>query len=287
MENLEQSTYRDIGGLLIIDKPSSMTSRDVVNKISKRLNLKSVGHTGTLDPLATGVLVITLGKANKLSSKLTSEYKEYIAKFELGSETDTLDREGKVVKTSNKVCTNDEITDAILSFKGSYLQEVPLYSAVKVEGRRLYDYARSGIEVVLPKREVDIKEIEVISIDRAITIRTVVSKGTYIRSLIRDIGRKLGTYAFMSELKRTRQGKFSIEDAVSLDNPDLEEHIIDYIDYLDIEEKSVDSELLKKVSNGVKLKLDSTKAFVLFKYEDKRVAIYKRANSQYEMFIKY
>lgn len=279
----------NIDGILIVDKPAGMTSRDVVNKIGRILNTKSVGHTGTLDPLATGVLVVTMGKANKLCKILTSEYKEYVATFTLGYEADTLDIEGRRVANSDKKVSDFEIREVIDSFKGSYLQEVPLYSAVKVNGRRLYDYARNGIDVELPKREVTIKEIDIVSIGKDIVIRTSVSKGTYIRSLIRDIGRKLGTYATMTDLRRTKQGKFTIEDAVRLDSENLKESIKDFTECIDdlAQVEVEDLELLKKVSNGVVLDSNYGTLFVLFKKNDERIALYRLENGQYRMFIKF
>lgn len=284
---MNKSTYKEYDGVLIIDKPAGMTSRDVVDKVSKILGTKKVGHTGTLDPLATGVLVITIGKSNKLCDKLASEYKEYIATFTLGSETDTLDIEGTVVKQSSRLVSEKEIREAILSFKGTYLQEVPLYSAVKVDGRRLYDYARKGETVALPKREVEIKEIEILSIGAEIVIRCVVSKGTYIRSLIRDIGRKLGTYATMNELRRTKQGKFSIEEAVSLGD-DMVSKIKSLEEVLDnLEVVEVDGDMLKKVTNGVKLDTKYSSSYVLFESSREKVALYEKCGDQYQMFIKY
>ncbi|HBA37276.1 MAG TPA: tRNA pseudouridine(55) synthase TruB [Firmicutes bacterium] len=286
MKKIKSTSEYD--GILIIDKISGMTSRDVVDKVSKILGTKKVGHTGTLDPLATGVLVLTIGKSNKLCNILISEYKEYEATFILGYETDTLDIEGKVLFESDASCSDEQIVDAISSFQKKYEQEVPLYSAVKVGGKRLYEYARCGIDVVLPKREVDIRKIEVISIDEEIKIRCCVSKGTYIRSLIRDIGRKLGTYATMSALRRTKQGNFSIEDAVSFECEDLPLKIRNIEEVLDdLEIVEVTGELEKKVSNGARLKSDYTHRFVMFVEKGSKIALYEKDGEVYKMFIKY
>ena len=152
-----------MSGIIVINKPSNYTSRDIVNIVSRELHTKKVGHTGTLDPMATGVLVVCAGEATKLVELITDTYKEYEAEITLGILTDTLDSEGNILKEEDVSFTKEEITKAISSMKGKYIQEVPIYSAIKVNGKKLYEYAREGIEVTLPKREVDIKEIELIS----------------------------------------------------------------------------------------------------------------------------
>ena len=200
-----------MNGIIIVNKEKDYTSRDIVNIISKVLGTKKVGHTGTLDPLATGVLVVTIGKCTKLTDYLTSSYKEYIAEFELGYLTDTLDNTGNILKKSEHKVSKEEIIKVTNSFKKKYNQQVPLYSAVKINGKKLYEYARNNIDIALPSRIVDIKEIEVLNIEeQKITIKCLVSKGTYIRSLIRDIGNELNTYATMTSLIRTKQGIFDI-----------------------------------------------------------------------------
>ena len=188
-------------GLLVVNKPKGITSRDVVNKVCRKFNTKSVGHIGTLDPLAEGVLVCLIGKYTKLANILTNHDKEYIASFKLGILTDTLDITGNVLKEDKKDFNKNEIINALNHFKGTYNQEVPIYSAVKVNGKKLYEYARNNIDVKLPSKIVNIYDIELIDIkDDIITIKCKVSKGTYIRSLIRYIGAFLGTYATMTSL---------------------------------------------------------------------------------------
>ena len=170
-----------MNGVLLINKEKGITSSDVVVKLKHILNTKKVGHTGTLDPLAEGLMLVTVGKATKISNLLVEKYKEYIATFELGYQTDTYDTEGKVINKSDKVVEKDEIIKVINSYKKTYLQEVPIYSSVKVNGKKLYEYARNNIEVELPKREVEIKDIEILSIEEnKVVIKTFVSKGTYI-----------------------------------------------------------------------------------------------------------
>ena len=213
-----------MNGIIVINKEKDMTSRDIVNIISKQLNVKKVGHTGTLDPIATGVLVVCLGSATKLVEILTSSYKEYEAEIILGTQTDSLDITGNIIKEEEVNFKKEEIINALESIKGKYMQEVPIYSAVKVNGMKLYEYARNNMNVTLPKKEVDIKEIELISDIRyennkiIFKFRCLVSKGTYIRSLIRDIAFKLNTVGIMSNLKRTKQGNFNIENSYTLND---------------------------------------------------------------------
>lgn len=211
-----------MNGIILVNKEKDYTSRDVVNIVGKILNTKKIGHTGTLDPLATGVLVLCVGNATKLCEILTSDEKEYIAKIVLGIETDTLDITGNILKQKEAIIDENKIDEILESFVGSYNQEVPKYSAVKVNGKKLYEYARNNEDVVLPKKEVtikNIKRISPVSYEHGKTIFEIkcqVSKGTYIRSLIKDIAIKLNTYGCMLELCRTKQGKFNIENCCSI-----------------------------------------------------------------------
>lgn len=274
--------------LMIVDKPINYTSRDVVNVVGKILNTKKVGHTGTLDPLATGVLVLTVGKATKLCDEVTSNYKEYEVTMELGYETDTLDIEGVKTKESNKKVSDDRILDVINSYVKKYDQEVPKYSAVKINGKKLYEYARLNIDVKLPKREVDIKSISNINIDgNIVSFTTFVSKGTYIRSLVRDIGQDLGTFATMTSLRRTVQGKFNIKDASNLQDIEHGNYkkisIGDALD--DIIVLDIDDIKYKEVINGVKQSVNLSNKYILYTYKGKNTAIYKKDGNIYKMFI--
>ena len=266
-----------MNGIILVNKEKNYTSRDVVNIVGKYLNTKKIGHTGTLDPIAEGVLVLVIGKCTKLTDYLTSEYKEYIAEFTLGYETDTLDNTGKIIKESNKNVTNNEIEKIINSFKGIYNQEVPLYSAVKINGKKLYDYARNNEEVELPSRSVDIKEIEILNIGKVIKIKCLVSKGTYIRSLIRDIGKSLGTYATMTSLVRTKSGDFSIENSYKLDDIKNNNYKIINIEevFKDYPKINIEDNELKKISNGNKLDNIYNSEYILFYYKNNLVCIYK------------
>ena len=265
-------------GIIVVDKEYGVTSRDVVNELSKIFKTKKIGHTGTLDPLATGVLVITIGKYTKLNEILTSTYKEYIATLKLGIKTDTYDIEGKVLEEKDVNLTEEEIKKTIMSFEGKYMQEVPIYSSVKINGKKLYEYARQGIDVSLPKREVDIRKIEVMSIDNNIVkFKCLVSKGTYIRSLINDIGSSLGCGAIMTALRRTKQGNFNIDEAYTLE--DIKNNNYKFVDIenkIDIHSVNIDDELLFKIKNGGILDNIYNEDTILFKYNNDMVAIYKK-----------
>lgn len=213
-----------MNGVFLVDKEAGVTSRDVVNEIIKKTETNKVGHTGTLDPLATGVLAVCVGRATKLVDYLTNADKTYIAEITLGIETDTLDLEGSILKEEIPMLTDENIFQAVMSMKGKYEQEVPIYSAIKVNGKKLYEYAREGIAVELPKREVEIYDISVVSpVVRennkiVFSVECSVSKGTYIRSLVRDIAYKLNTIGIMSKLRRIKQGNFLIEDCKEIDD---------------------------------------------------------------------
>ena len=266
-----------MNGIIVVNKERGYTSRDVVNIISNTLHTKKVGQTGTLDPMAEGVLVITVGKCTKLCDYLTSEYKEYIAEFDLGYLTDTLDSTGNILKTSDIVVNYNDVINVVNSFKGKYNQIVPLYSAVKINGKKLYEYARNNIDINLPSREVDIKKIELLSFGKNIKMRCLVSKGTYIRSLIRDIGDKLGTYATMTSLIRTKSGKFNIENSFILDdikNGNYKLITIDEIFSL-FPKINIDNEMYKSISNGNIVDNKYGSEYVLFYYKDELISIYK------------
>lgn len=244
--------------IIVINKDKDYTSRDVVNVIGKIFNTKKVGHTGTLDPLATGVLIVCMNKALKVVDLITASDKEYIAKVVLGIDTDTLDITGNIINECRTNVNVDMVKSVLNSFVGKSIQEVPKYSAVKVKGKKLYEYARNGIDVELPKREIQIFDIELISdIDivdgyQEFSFRVKVSKGTYIRSLIRDIGVKLGCFACMKELTRTKQGKFSIYESYTLnDIKNGNYKLLNIKDVIDIEKVVVSDNMLFKIKNGM------------------------------------
>ena len=276
-----------MNGILLINKPKGITSSDVVIKLRKILNTKKIGHTGTLDPLAQGLLVITVGEATKISSILIDHNKEYIATFKLGIKTDTYDTEGKILE-ENPIPKDLDIEKMILDFKGTYLQEVPIYSSVKVNGKKLYEYARNNIEVELPKREVNIENIEIISINNdLIKIKCKVSKGTYIRSLINDIGNKMGCGATMTELIRTKVDNFSIEDSYTLEDIENNNYkLISIEDSLNYPKIKVDKDLEFKISNGVKLDniYDIKDKVIFLNDNNKLLGIYERQHNKLKPF---
>lgn len=208
-----------MNGIILVNKDKDMTSRDVVNILSKKFNTRRLGHTGTLDPIATGVMGIAINDGLKIVDFLINDSKEYIATVKLGISTDTLDVTGNILEEENNYSlSKEQLIEVLNSFLGKYLQEVPIYSAVKVNGKRLYEYARENINVELPKREIEVFNIELIDLNAdEFSFRVKVSKGTYIRSLIRDIGIKLKVPCCMKSLQRTIQGNFKIEDSYTLD----------------------------------------------------------------------
>lgn len=274
-----------MNGILVVNKPYGYTSRDIVNIVSKELGTKKIGHTGTLDPIATGVLVLPIGKSLKVAELLTAESKEYIAKVILGYETDTLDVTGTETKRNIPNCTTKEIEETLKSFIGKSNQKVPMYSAVKVGGKKLYEYARAGIDVTPPTKEIEVFSLELLDsplfIDNIIefTIKCKVSKGTYIRSLIRDIGYKLKTFGTMKELTRTMQGEFRIENSYTLEDIKNKNYKL-----LSIKEAlpnikiiKVDDALLVKIKNGMVLDsfFEEEMSLIVDK-DNKEIAIYKQ-----------
>ena len=274
-------------GILVINKEKGYTSRDVVNKVSKILGTKKVGHTGTLDPLATGVLVLCIGKALKVVELLMNHDKEYIAKFKLGIDTDTLDITGKVLNTCDKKVTKEDLVKVLNNFQGLIKQEVPKYSAIKVNGKKLYEYARNNIEVKMPIKEVNIYKLELLDYNEdnmEVTIACRVSKGTYIRSLIRDIGNSLDIYATMTELERTKLGTYDINNSYTLS--DIEKGNYKLLDVEDIyseNQKMIidDENLLRKIKNGMVLdKFYDGKNKMLLDKNKNLIAIYTECNDK-------
>ncbi len=276
--NLTLEEYlQDFGCVLYINKPKDVTSFDVVNEISHLFGIKKVGHTGTLDPLATGVMLVCVGKATKIVELLTANDKEYIAGVKLGIETDTLDITGEVIDEKD-IPNNLNIEEVLNSYKKTYLQEVPKYAAVKVNGKKLYEYARNNIEVELPKKEVTIKEIELLNKDsNSFEFRSLVTKGCYIRSLIKDICTSLNTIGTMTSLIRTKQGIIDIKDTNTLEdlkNNNYNLHKIEEVlDYPIIE---LPSDLIKEVTNGMKITNNwDIKDKVIFTINNKLIGIYE------------
>jgi len=265
--------------ILLINKEKGMTSRDVINRLVKVFNTKKIGHFGTLDPLATGLLVVGIGAFTKLGNILDDETKEYEVEVLIGKSTDTYDITGKVINFQDISLEKEKIVSCLNSFLGVYMQEVPIYSAVKVNGKKLYEYARSGEEVVLPKKEVEILSISFNDLyerdgNKYFSFSCLVSKGTYIRSLINDISIKLGVSLCMSNLKRTKCGKFSIENSFTLD--DIESNnfsFLDITDVFDLEIIEVSDSLEHLVLNGTEIDIISDK-MILFTKDGSYISLY-------------
>ncbi|TCO79897.1 tRNA pseudouridine(55) synthase TruB [Marinisporobacter balticus] len=205
-------------GIINVLKPPNMTSHDVVYFIRRILKTKKVGHTGTLDPMAAGVLPICVGEATKVSQYLLNDKKKYRCEMTLGHNTDTQDRWGKIINTRPVNVIEKDIYDVFESFKGEIYQIPPMYSALKHKGKKLYELAREGKEVERKERKINIYELEIIQIsDKQILFDVLCSKGTYIRALCEDVGNKLQCGACMSFLLRTQSGKFTLDDTVTLE----------------------------------------------------------------------
>ena len=270
-------------GIILIDKPKGLTSRDVVNEVSKILKTKKIGHTGTLDPLATGVLVLCIGKATKLVELLTNHDKTYQANVLLGIKTDTYDVAGEVLFDEPTNFTFNDIEKMTDNFPRQYDQEVPIYSAVKINGKKLYEYARGNEQVILPKRQVSIYNLELLDVKQNdqhtnFSFIAEVSKGTYIRSLINDMALKLNTNGIMTDLKRIKAGDFTIDMCHSLD--DIKNNCFNIIpiekvleNYYTIE---VDNILYKKISNGAVIENTYDHELIVFTKDQKAIAIYKK-----------
>ncbi|MEG0684085.1 MAG: tRNA pseudouridine(55) synthase TruB [Coprobacillus sp.] len=263
-----------LDGILLVHKEAGMTSHDVVFKVRKLLQTKKVGHCGTLDPDATGVLVLCVGKATKAIQFLTCDQKEYIATLSLGKFTDTYDASGTVLR-EKKFEGVDNVKEVLDSFLGQQKQMPPIYSAIKVNGKKLYEYARNNEEVKIEPRDINILDIELINqIDNEITLRFYCSKGTYIRSLCVDIAEKLGYPGHMSRLIRSQSGMFCLKDCVTLDDIanncfrmlSIEEAFADYEKYV------IDDENI--VYHGKLIKSDIDHNVVVVNKEQKVLAVY-------------
>lgn len=207
-----------LDGVLLVDKPRGMTSFDVIRRIRRRERTQKIGHAGTLDPDASGLLVLCLGKATKLAGALTAHDKVYEVDFTLGTRTDTFDSTGETLATSTAVVDEASLRAAMPAFTGPIRQTVPVYSAVKVAGRKLYEYARRGIEVAPPTKDVTIFTLELLSYAYPHgRLRVACSKGTYVRSLVNDLGDKLGVGGVTTHIRRLQSGVFHVQDAVELE----------------------------------------------------------------------
>lgn len=263
---------KSLFGFLNIYKPVGMTSHDVVSVLRRVTKIKQIGHTGTLDPFAEGVLPICIGKATRLIEYLQDD-KEYLATVQFGAATNTFDLDGEKVFTSDKKVSRDDIKEGLKSFEGEISQLPPIFSAIKVKGKKLYEYARKGEEVEIQPRKVVIENIELKNFDEELQQAQILlkcSKGTYIRSIANDLGKKLGCGGYLIKLIRTQAGKFRVENSVQLDGIDVESNLINPLDILNLPKIAVDNDDLARIKNGMPIykTCDKIGNFVSLIYND-------------------
>lgn len=267
-----------MNGFILVNKKKNMTSRDVVNSLTKILNTKKIGHTGTLDPFAEGILLVAVNKGLKVVKLLNYKDKEYIAKVKLGIKTDTLDITGNILEEKKEELNKEELAPVLKSFIGDYSYEVPIYSAIKVNGKKLYEYARNDQKVELPIKDSYIYDIKLINFkDNSFTFSVKVSNGTYIRALVRDISKKLNKLMTLEELTRTKVDNLLIENSYTLE--DIKNNnfkLLKINDLLNYKEVELSRALEDKVLNGNKIKLDELEDNILFIKEKEEIAVYTR-----------
>lgn len=246
-------------GFLNIYKPKGLTSHDVVARLRKITKVRQIGHTGTLDPFATGVLPISIGKATRLIEYLDDD-KEYLATVQFGKNTATYDLEGEITATFDKKVTEEDVKNALKDFEGEISQIPPIYSAIKVNGKKLYDYARQGQDIEIKPRKVTISKIELKEFDKtsqSAKITVACSKGTYIRSIAYDLGAKLGCGGYLTALERTKAGKFQVNTAIKLEDltevSQIVENLINPLNMLNIPIHNLSENERERVSHGMSI----------------------------------
>lgn len=268
-------------GFLNIYKPKGKTSHDVVAILRRITKVKQIGHTGTLDPFAEGVLPICIGKATRLIEYLKDD-KAYVATVQFGSATDTYDLEGETTKTSDLIPSLDEIEAKLDDFRGEIEQTPPIYSAIKVNGKKLYEYARAGEQVEVKTRKVCISELKLLEYNqetRTLELYIACSKGTYIRSIANDLGEKLGCFGHLIKLVRVQAGDFVVEDAIKLEDlqtkEDVEKQLIYPLQKLNYQTYSLDEIEKEKISHGMQIfaKNNLENEIVILTYEDTLIAV--------------
>ena len=274
-------------GVIVINKPTDWTSFDVVNKIKRLIGLSRVGHLGTLDPMATGVLLVTIGKATKLFDIMQEKKKTYVATFHFGEETNTLDSTGKITNSNNKIVTRKEIEAILNTFVGEISQIPPKYSAKSVNGVRAYTLARKNEDFVLPAKVVKIYELKIIDFnDNILTLEITCGSGTYIRALGRDIAYKLNTYATMISLVRTKVGKFDLNQSIdikSLTKDNIENYFLPIDSVLDYNKIELSDINTKKILNGQTIKTDLKDGTYKLNNELDTIALIQVHNSNAKM----
>ena len=267
-----------MNGFILVNKKKNMTSRDIVNSLIKILNTKKIGHTGTLDPFAEGLLLVAVNKGLKVVKLLNYKDKEYVAKVRLGIKTDTLDITGNILEKRKEDINQEALEEVLQSFIGEYSYEAPIYSAIKVNGKKLYEYAREGKKVEIPIKDSYIYDIKLINIEKnSFTFSVKVSNGTYIRALVRDISKKLNKIMTLEELTRTKIDSLLLKDAYTLE--DIKNNnfkLLKINDLLNYKEVELSEKLEAKVLNGNKIKLNEKEDNILFIKDTKEIAVYTR-----------
>ena len=274
-------------GFLNVYKPQGKTSHDVVGILRRITGVKQIGHTGTLDPFAEGVLPICIGKATRLIEYMKDD-KAYVGTVQLGKSTTTYDVEGETVGVNDDIKPDiQEIEQALQCFRGEITQLPPIYSAIKVKGKKLYEYARKGEEVKIEPRVVNIYKLEVVNYNkelRQLELYIECSKGTYIRSIANDLGEKLGTYGHLIKLIRVKAGDFAVNKAVKLENlqtkEDVQNNLIYPLEYLDYPKYELNDTEKKSVSNGMPINVNFDDGFVLLIYKNNLIAVAEACESK-------
>lgn len=276
-----------INGIILVNKPEGWTSQDVLSKLKRHFHIDKIGHAGTLDPLATGVLVVLLGTSTKLSDYLLSDEKEYECEILIGKSSDTEDITGTILETK-KVTKIENVDKVLEELKGVLEQEPPMYSSVRYNGRKLYELARDGMVVEREKRKIEIRNLKRISDIKyeddccSFSFKSLVSKGTYIRTLCVEIGLRLGYPALMTKLKRVKSGQFSIDDCYELTDVLNNKYTI-LSNYEAIKNKknivTINEYLYNRVINGMKIRVDSDYDFIYLVYNNNLVGIYEKDDS--------
>ncbi len=266
-------------GFLNIYKPKGMTSHDVVSVLRKITKIKQIGHTGTLDPFAEGVLPICIGKATRLIEYLADE-KAYIGTIQFGMATTTFDIEGEITKTSSKEISKNDIEKALLNFQGEIEQLPPIYSAIKVDGKKLYEYARKGEEVEIKPRKVFINEIKLLNFDKNLNQAEIYidcSKGTYIRSIANDLGENLEVFGHLIKLVRVKAGNFNVENSIKLEElksqKDVSDNLIYPLEKLNYPKIELTQKEFEKISHGMKIEYNIHNGIIILTYENQLIAM--------------
>ena len=266
-------------GFINVNKPKGITSHDVVAILRRILKIKQIGHTGTLDPFAEGVLPICIGKATRLIEFLEDE-KAYIGTVQFGKSTDTYDIDGKIINTSEKQITFEDLENALKDFRGEIEQTPPIYSAIKINGKKLYEYAREGKDVEIKPRKVCIQKLEILSFDeikQQAELYIECSKGTYIRSIANDLGLALQAYGYLTKLVRVKAGKFTLRESIELNKLNSKEeclaHLISPLEKLNYPKYELTRAEFDKVSHGNPIQIESQNGITILIYENKIVAV--------------